>query len=1191
MRKRSGRKGRLAAVLLSAAVLCQTFPVYSIGAAQETDGTCTHHPAHTAECGYADGMAACQFVCGECQTEQEGLAKAEQEAQQEIENVQGMIDALPDAGAVTAENLESVKAQITAIDEAKAGLDEAQQGSLVLEKYRAVVERIAAVEAEVKAARKAEEEAEQAAQESQKKIENVQKMIDALPEAEAVTAEELENVKTQLATIEKARAGLDEAQQAGLNLDKYNAVVEKTTAMETQSKPQKAPAAAVDNPVARVTIGGETKNYSTLCEAISAADGKTATITLLQSTSELVNAIINSGDITLQLNGYTINDDIIGVCIYGGKVTITGNGTVACVGVIGAEVSIEGGKIGILHKESGSVVVKNGTIETMNGIIDEYEPTTVNLNPTTLSLVVGGEVGSLTATIPNISVPTSQTIPYEWSSDEEEIAKVSGNNSANATVTAVKAGTTNIKVKVGNASATCKVTVKDLTPSTMNMTITGANGNSTNGYTCAYNSTITLNATLAAKTQNTLAEGTGNGTVSFYLGDPDKGVSLGAVPVSNNGASLQFTLSGDMWGKGFQIGANKITAVFSGNATWKSTTSFVKLTVTKAAQASKPEAPTQSKTTSATENSITLENMSEGENNVEFGYVESKTDGTPTSWQESPVFEKLKPGTSYIFYARYAGNDYYEPSAQSEGKTLYTLPKITTDSLTATVKQTFNAQLEAKVATGADVTWELINNSKLPAGLSLASDGKISGTPTVVTNGPAPFDVQATANGVANTKTIYITVNKGTPSIKLEDKNKPNFVYTYGDTITLAGTITSGSQAEADKAANTQAAPETGQAALFLGETRLTEPVTVKEDGTFTLTYDTKKQGISATGESQTLTVKYGGNDELNAGSQDVAITLNKASRKGSVTVSGEYVSGNKLTASYKAGDNQTPKDWTLSYQWYRGDSLISGAEGERYTLTENDIGQEIYVKVTGESTWYYDTVESEKKLCKKQADSPSAPQKTSATADSITIKTVSGQEYLCTATETEPDADSKDWITGDGNDHTFEKLFAGTAYDIWTYIPENDSQIASEMVSTQITTNEADYLVTIPASPMTAGNAESIGSISVKGTESDTIDLGYTGRVVVTAPGTVTLTRKNDTEKTQIQSALEVKNGEEWQEHNAKEALAVFTEDAASPVSICFSEPKSLDNGIIKAGEYEGTMTFTISYEETGKAQEGTQP
>ena len=397
MRKRSGRKGRLVAVLLSAAVLCQTFPVYSIGAAQETDGTCTHHPAHTAECGYADGTAACQFVCGECQKEQEELAKAAQEARQETENIQGMIDALPDAGAVTAENLESVKAQIAAIDEAKAGLDEAQQGSLVLEKYRAVVERIAVVEA----ARKAEEEAAQAAQEAQKKIENVQKMIDALPEA--VTVENLESVKSQIAAIEEARAGLDEAQQAGLNLDKYNAVVEKTTAMEKQSKPQKAPA-AVDNSVASVTIdGGETTSYSTLADAIQYADGKTATITLLRTVDEILNAVvISSGNITLNLDKYSVINNVSGISVYGGTVTITGDGAVSIMNVYqngtvvvkggnisdlnmangnNCNVTIEGGKIDNLYNETGTVTVKGGIIETVWGNSSiGYEVNNVSLN-------------------------------------------------------------------------------------------------------------------------------------------------------------------------------------------------------------------------------------------------------------------------------------------------------------------------------------------------------------------------------------------------------------------------------------------------------------------------------------------------------------------------------------------------------------------------------------------------------------------------------------------------------------------------------------------------------------------------------------------------------------------------------------------------------------------------------------------
>ena len=759
------------AVLLSAAVLCQAFPVYSIGAAQETDGTCTHHPAHTAECGYADGTAACQFVCGECQKEQEGLAKAEQEAKQETENVQGMIDALPDAGTVTAENLESVKAQIAAIDEAKTGLDETQQGSLVLEKYYAVVERIAAVEAEVEAARKAEEEAKQAAQEAQKKIENVQKMIDALPEAETVMAENLENIKTQLAAIEEARAGLNESQQAALSMEKYTATVERVAAMEV-NKVQKAPAntqrAGSENEtgssVAKVEMNDKTIYFDSLDDAIKNVGVSTATITLLKDAAltKFVGSSIK-GNITLVGGSYTITCSQSGTSIEGNLTIESGNFTGGSLYLMERGIlNVKGGKIKCIEAVPNSTSTLNiygGSIEKLEGTFSkvEYHVDNITLNKNKLSLIKG--------TTDNLTVQSAISTPDfpKWTSSNTNVVTVVGNG-VNVTVTAVGVGTASITVKVGDKTATCDVTVTALKPSTMNMTITGATGDNTKGYTCAYNSAITLNAMLEEQKQNTLAENAGNGTVSFYLGDSTSGTLFGTEDVSDNKASLALTLSGETWDKGFKmLDPNKITAVFSGNDTWESTTSSVNLTVKKAAQTGTPSVPTQSKTT---ENSITLESMNGGANGVEFGYVEGETGDTQITWKKTTTFDNLEPGTPYTFYARYAGNDYYEPSTKSNGITLYTLPEITTDSLKATVKQTFNAQLEAKVAAGTNVTWELINNSELPDGLSLASDGKISGTPTAVTtNGSASFDVQATANGVTNTKTIFIIVNKGTPSI------------------------------------------------------------------------------------------------------------------------------------------------------------------------------------------------------------------------------------------------------------------------------------------------------------------------------------------------------------------------------------------------------------------------------------------
>ncbi len=55
MKKQKGKKKAFLAVLLSAAVICQTFPAYSL-AAQGPDGICPHHTAHTAECGYREAV-------------------------------------------------------------------------------------------------------------------------------------------------------------------------------------------------------------------------------------------------------------------------------------------------------------------------------------------------------------------------------------------------------------------------------------------------------------------------------------------------------------------------------------------------------------------------------------------------------------------------------------------------------------------------------------------------------------------------------------------------------------------------------------------------------------------------------------------------------------------------------------------------------------------------------------------------------------------------------------------------------------------------------------------------------------------------------------------------------------------------------------------------------------------------------
>ncbi|MFR8266131.1 MAG: DUF4430 domain-containing protein [Clostridia bacterium] len=67
----------------------------------------------------------------------------------------------------------------------------------------------------------------------------------------------------------------------------------------------------------------------------------------------------------------------------------------------------------------------------------------------------------------------------------------------------------------------------------------------------------------------------------------------------------------------------------------------------------------------------------------------------------------------------------------------------------------------------------------------------------------------------------------------------------------------------------------------------------------------------------------------------------------GTVKIQGQEVAGHTLTAVYK-GSEKAPK-----YQWYRGSKAINGATNETYKLTDDDLGKEISIRVTGSLAGY----------------------------------------------------------------------------------------------------------------------------------------------------------------------------------------------------------------------------------------------
>ena len=84
-------------------------------------------------------------------------------------------------------------------------------------------------------------------------------------------------------------------------------------------------------------------------------------------------------------------------------------------------------------------------------------------------------------------------------------------------------------------------------------------------------------------------------------------------------------------------------------------------------------APNTPSTTNVTDTSVTLSAVTDsgGIGGIEYGYTMG-TETEPGHWQKSNTFTNLTAATSYTFYARYAGNDYYEPSPASDGLTVTT---------------------------------------------------------------------------------------------------------------------------------------------------------------------------------------------------------------------------------------------------------------------------------------------------------------------------------------------------------------------------------------------------------------------------------------------------------------------------------------------------------------------------------------
>ena len=451
-------------------------------------------------------------------------------------------------------------------------------------------------------------------------------------------------------------------------------------------------------------------------------------------------------------------------------------------------------------------------------------------------------------------------------------------------------------------------------PSGVTVTFSGEGVNTS---AASYGSTIAITATMTKQTA-TNALTAAEGTVDFWLGAVDTGTELGSANVTSSGGTYTATLTmnDEMWAKGFQIGSNTITADFGGVADTSGdgllpSTGTATLTVTKGNQTA-PTAPTMS---SRTTNSVTLNAISSaGQGAVQYGYVQGDN-GTPNNWQDNTTFNGLSAGTTYTFYARYAGNDYYEPSPVSTGTGIVTLGAEGGDTLadgetiTTGDGTTIKNDGEAIIITppgGSDPTTTITPDT----GVTVNTDENTVNVPggSTVTTGDGPSITVGEGSATVGTDGGVTLPDGGSATIGSGD-----------DTTTI--TTPGGGTIAPDTGAVTP--DEGGSVVIGSGDDTTTitppsgQPVTPDEDGTITIPDGSTVQ----TGDGPEMSLPEGGTVDPGTG----AITPDEG---GSVVID---TGDGTTTITPPSGQPVTPND--DGSVTIPGGSTVTGSDGESVTI------------------------------------------------------------------------------------------------------------------------------------------------------------------------------------------------------------------------------------------------------------------
>ena len=277
-----------------------------------------------------------------------------------------------------------------------------------------------------------------------------------------------------------------------------------------------------------------------------------------------------------------------------------------------------------------------------------------------------------------------------------------------------------------------------------------------------------------------------------------------------------------------------------------------------------------------------------------------------------------------------SGTVAYEPSSISLNQSALSLNIGKASGLTVTVTPNISVP-------GFGYTW----TSSDPSVATVAGN---SATATVTAKKAGTATITVTAGDKTATCTVTVTEpQSSTVGVSITGtsvtENNGTYSAVYGSSVTVTADI-----AEASANAKTRTAVK-NTVDFYLGS--IADGNKLNKDS-IAVTNNKAAIQLPLTGEkwnagkTYTIHADFSGSDTLKQSSGSAKLTVTPAAINGTVSITGNAVPGNTLTANYTP-----PSGATVSYQWKRDSKNITGATGETYVVTDGDVGKKITVIVT----------------------------------------------------------------------------------------------------------------------------------------------------------------------------------------------------------------------------------------------------